>query len=310
MTKNLHLEHPEDAIILGNDDVLKWFQAPSSTSVKIDGSPAIVFGEDPSNGKFFVGTKSVFNKRKIKIAYSMEDIDRLYGDNEAVCEILTQCYKHLPRIDTIIQADFIGFGGDMVYTPNTITYMMPSKVTQKVILAPHTVYVGKSIREAVATPLQTLLDDTGVVKWIQPIVDICRPTDLDMWNDNVLATQELFDCCAINGLFLTQSEYADAIKAINAHIRTGEAPSYEFILQHLKTEELTRLYFFTMLLKNEMMENAFTYDADAPAAFIGETEIDYEGLVRCNKFGSFKLVHRLLFSSANFNNMKHRSADS
>ena len=81
--------------------------------------------------------------------------------------------------------------------------------------------------------------------------------------------------------------------------------------KHLKTEELTRLYFFTMLLKNEVDWRMHSPTmSDAPAAFIGETEIDYEGLVRSNKFGSFKLVHRLLFSSANFNNMKHRSADS
>jgi len=309
MTKNLHLEHPEDAILLGNEDVIKWFQAPASTSVKIDGAPAIVFGTDPSNGRFFVGTKSVFNKRKIKIAYSLEDIDRLYGDNENVHDILTNCYHCLPRIDTIIQADFIGYGGDTVYTPNTITYMMPRKYTQKVILAPHTVYVGESIREAVAVPLQTLLDDTGVVKWIQPIVDIQRPIELRQWELNVQLTQELFDCCAINNLFLTQSEYDVAIKAINARIRSGESPSYEFILEQLKTEELTRLYFFTMILKNEMMENAFTYDADAPAAFLGETQIDYEGLVRCSSFGNFKLVHRMLFSSANFNNTRYRSAD-
>ena len=308
MTKNLHLEHPEDAILLGNEDVIKWFQAPATTSVKFDGSPAIVFGTDPSNGKFFVGTKSVFNKRKIKIAYSLEDIDRFYGDNEAVHEILTDCYHFLPRIDTIIQADFIGYGGDTVYTPNTITYMMPRKYTQKVILAPHTVYVGQSIREAVATPLQTLLEDTGVVKWIQPIVDIQRPIELQQWEQNLLVTQQLFDTCAINNLFLTQSEYDTAIKAINARIRTGQPPSYEFILEQLRSEELTRLYFFTMILKNAMMDNAFTYDVDAPAAFLGEVQIDYEGLVRCSSFGNFKLVHRMLFSSANFNNQRFRSA--
>lgn len=309
MTKNLHLEHPEDSILLGIEDVINWFDAPATTSVKIDGSPAIVFGTDPSNGKFFVGTKSVFNKRKIKIAYSIEDIDRLYGDNEVVADILIDCFECLPRIDTIIQADYIGCGGDLAYTPNTITYMMPSKVTQKVILCPHTEYKGKSIREAVATPLERLLDDTDLVKWVQPIVDICRPVDVELWNSNVQATRDLFDVCATNNLFLTQSEYDEAVKAINGQIRTGDAPSYEFIHKHLRSEELTRLYYFVMILKNEMMDNAFIYEADAPAAFIGETQIDYEGLVRCSKFGNYKLVHRMLFSASNFSNQRFRSAE-
>ena len=309
MTKNLHLEHPEDAILTGNEDVIKWFSSPANTSVKIDGAPAIVFGTDPSNGQFFVGTKSVFNKRKIKIAYSIEDIDRLYGEKEAVAEILIDCFECLPRVDTIIQADYIGYGGELAYTPNTITYVMPSKVTQKVILCPHTEYKGNSIREAVATPLEAFLEDSELVKWVQPIVDIRRPVDIKLWNSNLQATRDLFDVCATNNLFLTQSEYSEAIIAINGQIRTGNAPSYEFIREHLRSEELTRLYYFVMILKNEMMGNAFVYETTSPKSFIGETEIEYEGLVRCSEFGNYKLVHRLLFSAANFNNTRFRSAE-
>ena len=64
--KNTHLEHPEDTILNGDLSVLNWFTADSNISAKIDGAPAIVWGTHP-NGKFFVGTKSVFNKIKIKI---------------------------------------------------------------------------------------------------------------------------------------------------------------------------------------------------------------------------------------------------
>ena len=65
--KNTHLEHPEDSILTGDLTVLDWFIEPGALSVKIDGAPAVVFGTNPANGKFFVGTKSVFNKVKIKI---------------------------------------------------------------------------------------------------------------------------------------------------------------------------------------------------------------------------------------------------
>ena len=74
--KNLHIEHPEDTILTGDLSVLDAFAdgMNNSYSVKIDGSPAIVWGTDPENGKFFVGTKSVFNKRTPKINYTVQDI--------------------------------------------------------------------------------------------------------------------------------------------------------------------------------------------------------------------------------------------
>ena len=70
--KNTHLEHPEDSILTGDLTVLDWFTAHGTLSVKIDGAPAIVWGRNPATGNFFVGTKSVFNKVKIKINESHE----------------------------------------------------------------------------------------------------------------------------------------------------------------------------------------------------------------------------------------------
>ena len=74
--KNTHLQHPEDSILSGDLSVLDWFMSESNLSVKFDGAPAIVWGTDPSTDTFFVGTKSVFNKRKIMIAHSHEEIDQ------------------------------------------------------------------------------------------------------------------------------------------------------------------------------------------------------------------------------------------
>ena len=74
--KNLHIQHPEDSILTGDLSVLDAFsnRMHNSYSVKIDGSPAIVWGTNPENGKFFVGTKSVFNKVRPKINYSVEAV--------------------------------------------------------------------------------------------------------------------------------------------------------------------------------------------------------------------------------------------
>ena len=88
MTKNTHLEHPEDVILSGDLTVLNWFNSTdvwdgANLSVKIDGSPAIVWGTNPATGNYFVGTKSVFNKKLIKINESHEDIDKNHTGNVA-----------------------------------------------------------------------------------------------------------------------------------------------------------------------------------------------------------------------------------
>ena len=40
-----------------------------------------------------------------------------------VADILHHCFDCLPDFDGIVQGDFIGFGGDDTYCPNTITYI-------------------------------------------------------------------------------------------------------------------------------------------------------------------------------------------
>ena len=142
---NKHLEHPEDSIFDGRRAALaalKEMVLCRKVSVKWDGAPAIVFGTNPENGKFFVGTKSVFNKKLVKINYTHEDIDKNHKGN--VADILRLCLRHLPRISGIVQADWIGVGGGSVYTPNTVEYRFATPIAQKIILAPHTSYTEVS----------------------------------------------------------------------------------------------------------------------------------------------------------------------
>ena len=97
--KNTHIEHPEDSILNGELSVLNWFTADSNISTKIDGAPAIVWGRNPATDRFFVGTKSVFNKKLIKINESHEDIDR--NHKMPVSDILHACFDNLPRLSLI-----------------------------------------------------------------------------------------------------------------------------------------------------------------------------------------------------------------
>ena len=126
--QNKHIEHPEDTILTGDLSALDWFLSDGHLSVKIDGAPAIVWGRNPATGNFFVGTKSVFNKVKIKINESHAEIDANHVGN--VAEILHNCFDWLPRTDGIFQGDFIGYGGSDEYTPNTITYKFDEVIYQ------------------------------------------------------------------------------------------------------------------------------------------------------------------------------------
>ena len=174
--KNKHIEHPEDSILNGDLNVLNWFTADSHISVKIDGSPAIVWGTNPVNNKFFVGTKSVFNKKLIKINYNHRDVDRNHKGK--VADILHKCLDNLPVTDNIYQGDYLGCGGTNSFTPNTIRYDFPDKVIQEIVIAPHTVYFAKEdLRDAVAIPMDFTLIDTLKCKFVQPEVTIKSDRD-------------------------------------------------------------------------------------------------------------------------------------
>ena len=89
MTKILHIEHPEDTILTGDTSFLQSIKTKQHLSMKIDGAPAIVWGINPATGNFFVGTKSVFNKVKIKINETHADIDA--NHEGIVATILHDC---------------------------------------------------------------------------------------------------------------------------------------------------------------------------------------------------------------------------
>jgi hypothetical protein len=289
--KNTHLEHPEDTILNGDLSVLDWFVTPGSLSVKIDGAPAIVWGIDPTCGEFFVGTKAVFNKKKIRIAHNHEEIDLFYEGN--VAQILHCCFDHLPRTETIYQADFIGFGGLCEYKSNTITYVFPEIVTQNIIIAPHTCYYAKSdLRDAEAYPDRAVWNDTEHVKFVKPEAYILH-------NQESFADVE--EVCnfarqmAQTVTFVQGKELAALKVAINACIREQrEVEDDAFGCD-------PNLIRFWKLVKSIKEDCLFLCRNDGPAAYIGGERIDAEGYVLSNEFGMFKLVNREVFAYANFN---------
>ena len=180
--KNTHLEHLEDDIInrgsQGGVNAVNFLNAVRNMlagniggklnmSVKWDGAPAVFCGINPENGRFFVGTKSVFNKTP-KINYTTSDIRRNHGGDLA--NKLMVCLRELPKLGLqgVYQGDLLYTRGDLkganidgekmiTFTPNTITYAVPadSDIGRRIARAKlgivfHTVYTGKSLSNMTA----------------------------------------------------------------------------------------------------------------------------------------------------------------
>ena len=293
--KNTHLQHPEDSILTGDLSVLDWFLAESELSVKIDGSPAIVWGTNPATGNFFVGTKSVFNKVKIKINETHDDIDRNHSG--VVADILHHCFDCLPSFDGIVQGDFIGFGGDDTFCPNTITYIFDEIIDQNIIVAPHTLYATDGELKDAYTIMDMvdmeIFDDTETCKFVQP-----RAWQIDEdFQEIVGFARQMSQLVSF-----AESIEAEKIKIdLNRCIREGR----EVDPDSFNNSRLISYWFLIKSIKEDML---FLCRNNGPKAYIDNKQCGGEGYVRTNDHGMFKLVNREQFSHANFNNMKHQCA--
>jgi len=299
--QNKHIEHPEDSILNGDLSVLNWFNADSHLSVKIDGSPAIVWGRNPANNKFFVGTKSVFNKKLIKINHNHTDIDRNHQGK--VADILHLCLDNLPVTDNIYQGDYLGCGGTNSFNPNTIRYDFPDKVSQEIVIAPHTLYIAdKDLRDAVAIPLQFEMESDDNVLFIQPEVYI------EEGLDNILERCKFARQVATLCEFPNSKQVARIKKQLNTCIRE-EIELDDLTIEALAIDNETdinvlRLWQLVRSIKWDMFP-LIERDAEIEC-YINDEECDHEGYVMSNEFGTFKVVNREGFSKANFNLSKMR----
>ncbi len=132
-------------------------------TVKWDGAPAVFAGINPENGKFFVATKSLFNKTP-KINYTNKDISNNHGSGGPV-DKLKVALKYLPELGMkgIFQGDIMFTKEDLeqenidgvtslTFTPNTVTYAVPddsdlaSTIRKaKIGVVWHTKYTGDTI---------------------------------------------------------------------------------------------------------------------------------------------------------------------
>ena len=174
--KNTHMEHIEDNILNGGvngareslnflrairDMLAGSTKSSVNISVKWDGAPAIFCGTDPSDGKFFVAKKGIFNKNP-KVYKSIEDV---HADTSGdLADKLSTAFNLLKDsgIKDVIQGEFLFSKADLsarrfedgkyiTFHPNTIVYAIPygsplvSEVQSSQIgIVWHTRYKGKN----------------------------------------------------------------------------------------------------------------------------------------------------------------------
>jgi len=297
--KNKHIEHPEDSILNGNLSVLDWFVNDGTISTKIDGSPAIVWGTNPANNKFFVGTKSVFNKKLIKINHDHRDIDQNHQGK--VADILHKCLDNIHPTTGIFQGDFIGFGGDFTFCPNTITYDFPEEIHQEIIIAPHTYYIAeKDLRDAVAYPLEYELESDDNVLYWKPKVTISSERDSII--ERCKFARQIATLCD----FPNDKQVKKITQQLNTCIRgrididdiTQEALAYDNNVD----VNVYRLWKLVQSIKHDMFDLIERFDD--VECYIEDEVCDHEGYVIVNEFGTYKIIDREYFSCANFNRVR------
>jgi hypothetical protein len=182
--KNLHLEHIEDEVlnrgVPGARDAINFLQSlrdmlaghsqsKVNVTTKWDGAPAVFCGINPENGKFFVGTKGIFNANP-KLNYTDADIDANHT-SAGLNSKLKVALRYLPKlgIKGVLQGDMMFAKGDITeknidgenyitFQPNTIVYAVPSdaKLARMMLSAQmgivfHTSYTGKTMADMKAS---------------------------------------------------------------------------------------------------------------------------------------------------------------
>jgi hypothetical protein len=144
--------------------------AKKNISVKVDGSPSLIFGVDPMDGQFFVGTKAALSKEP-KLIKSTADLKKYYSEQPELAAKLKAAYKYLSNIGmtSIMQGDLMFTKNSLfseeidgkqyvMFKPNTIAYAveMNSDLGKRIMKAKfgivvHTVYEGLSVQTMAAS---------------------------------------------------------------------------------------------------------------------------------------------------------------
>jgi len=266
-----HLDHAEDHALnaghkgvhhairtmVGVHHALLGHNTPVKLTTKYDGAPSVVFGTHPETKKFFVASKSAFNKTP-KINYSHSDIDKNHGHAPGLADKLKTALDHLPKATPkgkVYQADLMHTpdmrkekGSKIHFKPNTISYSVDKNhpegkkaAKSQIGVAVHTEYSGNKHENLKAS----FGPDTSKFKE-HPDVHVMH-THTDAKNANYKPEHRVKFFKHINAAkeavkdhdfsHLDHPEHQMHMKTyINHTVRTGETPSVAGLKKHVMTK--------------------------------------------------------------------------
>ena len=236
---------------------IKMKKKSPELTMKHDGSPSIVFGHHPDTGKFFVASKSAFNKTP-KINYTPQDIEKNHGHAPGLVNKLKSALEHLPKVSPkkgVYQGDVMfshddkhETDGKIQFKPNTINYSADKKSEEgqkigkaKFGLYTHTEYRGKdsSALNAHFDPNMAAFKHHPDVYHREPGHDTSKvkfhPEHEKEYEHHLSQAMKLHTKHG-NQMYAPIDRVKDHVKSyINTTVRTGEKPSSEGLQHHLTT---------------------------------------------------------------------------
>jgi hypothetical protein len=278
--KLTHLEHLEDHVVNDGDkgfahafhnlkdvhDLLSGKHNNTTVTTKYDGSPSIVFGHHPENGKFFVASKSAFNKTP-KLNYTPDDIEQNHGHAPGLVNKLNDALKHLKKVapkEGVYQGDVMYSKHDVIddgekfhFKPNTITYSAKKDSEEgnkikhaKFGVVVHTAYKGSTLNDLKA---QYNADTSHFghhddVHLISPSHDFSNnkysEKEKDLFNSHLNSATKAFNS-AHKDFHTAVHPYTEHLKTyINSTVRDQTKPSVEGFKNHLQNrfvKDITKL---------------------------------------------------------------------
>jgi hypothetical protein len=265
--KNTHMEHLEDNILNAGVDGARQSidylrnlrdmlagksKGKINVTVKWDGAPAVFAGTDPSDGKFFVAKKGIFNKNP-KVYKTNADIDAdTSGDLNTKLKL---ALAELSKLDIkgVIQGDFLYSSEDIktvdidgesyiTFHPNTIVYAIPkkSKLAQQIIASRigvvwHTTYRGDSFESMSASFGKEIASSLKTTKTVWSVDALYRDlsgtatfteAETKQVTDVLSAAGKVFNTVkrdTIHGITDNEELLVLTKTYINTYVRAGEA---------------------------------------------------------------------------------------
>jgi len=241
----------------------------SQLTTKYDGSPAIVYGHHPESGRFFVASKSAFNKTP-KINYTPEDIDKNHGHAPGLVSKLKQALQHLPKIapkQGVYQGDMLfsdedkkskGEGVSFNPNPSGLTYTAHGTHAEKakkakIGVVTHLSYQGKnsaSLNASHEVDHENFKNHKDVFT-VDPRMDTAKihfgPKSRAEFNKHLNAAQKMHDTHG-NQMYDGTSDHqgvANHLETfINHTVRTGIEPNHKNFrnwLEEKKNKDIEKL---------------------------------------------------------------------